>query len=110
MRRLFKSDIAKPETKAVIRTGRIDRSRRVFCTCRQNPGHAPTSSSLGAASEYVPLLGKERLEPIDYRAHAGGAANAGCAITLSTNRTRRESVVPSNSPSFGLRALAYFRF
>jgi len=41
----------------------IDRSRRVFCTCRQN-GHAPTSSSLGDAGEYVPLLGKQRLDEI----------------------------------------------
>jgi hypothetical protein len=32
------------------------------------------NSSLGDASDYVPLLGKQRLDPIDYRAHAGGAA------------------------------------
>src|SRR5712692_1333813 len=51
----------------------IDRSGRVFGACRSK-GHAPTSSSLGDASEYVPLLGKLRLDPIDYRAHAGGAA------------------------------------
>jgi hypothetical protein len=37
--------------------------------------HAATScSSQDGASQYVPLLGKQRLEPIDYRAHAGGAA------------------------------------
>ena len=51
----------------------IDRCRRVFGTCRSN-GQAPTSSSLWDAGEYVPLLGKQRLDPIDYRAHAGGAA------------------------------------
>jgi hypothetical protein len=51
----------------------LDGSRRVSGTCRSD-GHAPTSSSLGDASEYVPLLGKQRLDPIDYRAHAGGAA------------------------------------
>jgi hypothetical protein len=34
----------------------------------------PTPSSLGGASKHVPLLGKQRLHPIDYRAHAGGAA------------------------------------
>jgi hypothetical protein len=26
------------------------------------------------AGEYVPLLGKQCLDPVDYRAHAGGAA------------------------------------
>ncbi len=36
--------------------------------------NATTSSSLEDASEYVPLLGKQRLDPIDDRAHAGGAA------------------------------------
>ena len=51
----------------------IGRSRRVFGTCRSND-HTPTSSSLGDAGEYVPLLDKQRLDPIDYRAHAGGAA------------------------------------
>ena len=51
----------------------IDRGRRVFGRCRSN-GDAPTSSSLGDASEDVPLLGKQRLDPIDYRAHTGGAA------------------------------------
>src|SRR5271166_1430163 len=37
-------------------------------------GRAPTSSSLGHASEYLPLPGKQRLDPIDNRTHAGGAA------------------------------------
>jgi hypothetical protein len=30
--------------------------------------------ALGGTGEYVALLGKQRLDPIDYRAHAGGAA------------------------------------
>src|ERR1700720_15643 len=51
----------------------IDRSRRIFGTCRSNR-RTSTSSSLGDASEYVPPLGKQCLDPIDYRAHAGGAA------------------------------------
>jgi hypothetical protein len=37
-------------------------------------GRRVFGSSLGDASEYVPVLGKYRLYPIDYRAHAGGTA------------------------------------
>src|SRR6266702_1253544 len=42
--------------------------------------HPPASGlkfeqeALGDASDYVPLLGKKRLDPTDYRSHAGGAA------------------------------------
>jgi len=54
----------------------IDRSRRVFCRCVQT--RCADKFLLGDAGEYVPLLGKERLDPIDYRAQAGGAAQIRC--------------------------------
>jgi hypothetical protein len=31
-------------------------------------GHGPTRFSLGGSGEYDPLLGKQRVDPIDYRA------------------------------------------
>ena len=34
----------------------------------------PNGFSSDDASEYVPLLGKQRLHPIDYRTHTGRAA------------------------------------
>src|ERR1700738_648563 len=54
----------------------IDRSRRVFCRCVQT--RCADKFLLGDAGESVPLLGKQRLDPIDYRAHAGGAAPVRC--------------------------------
>ena len=46
---------------------------------RLRPSRQPLHGSLGMrtfliAGKQVPLLGKQRLDPIDYRAHAGGTA------------------------------------
>jgi hypothetical protein len=58
----------------------IDRSRRVFDAWRSN-GHGLTSSSLGGTGEYNPLLGKQRVDPIDYcapsKAVLAASASAG---------------------------------
>src|SRR5207248_2451325 len=48
--------------------GAGDVSRRVAARL------APTSCALADASEYVLLLGKHRLDPIDCRAHASGTS------------------------------------
>ena len=48
--------------------------------------------ALPIAGKHVPLLGKQRLDPIDYRAHAGGAAQiaGSCRVRAPHSPIRRE--------------------
>ena len=53
------------------------------------------------AGEYVPLLGKQRLDPIDYRAHAGGAAKIRCRRDTETMGDLGDADVGIGQQRFG---------